>query len=115
MAEEIEITGIHDLGDDVLEVEALGPVYDATDADEKPVKARNRYTARGWVSALTNHFDAAELDADLVDGKVLRGLKGERHPDAKAREMTPAEKREYCLGLLRTQNPELREKKPLAI
>src|ERR1700730_2389460 len=115
MAEEIEITGLSDLGGDVLEVEALGPAHQGIGPDNQPATVRDRYIARGWVSALTNHFDAAALEEDLVDKTVLRGVKGERHRDARAREMTPAEKREYCLELLRAQNPELRVKKPLAI
>jgi hypothetical protein len=59
-------------------------------------------TARGWASALSNHFDAAAYGAD-----------GQRKAGATPRQMTSAEALGYARRLLEEQNaPSASESKP---
>lgn len=82
MAAKITITGVHDVGDDVLHVTAEA-------GDET-------YEATGWVSATTHHFDAKHYGKD-----------GHLVERAKPRAMKQAEVGEYALRLLLEQNPDL--------
>jgi hypothetical protein len=72
---EVIVASAHDIGGDVLEVRG------SVDGEE--------VTATGWVSALTNHYDASAYgdDGHLRDG-------------AKPRKMTKAEQLDYCRRLL---------------
>jgi hypothetical protein len=75
----MRVTRVDDLGDDRLRVVGV-------DDNGEEVEAQ------GWVSAMTNHFDAAHYGDD-----------GHRVEDAQPREMTDEEKHAYWLQLLTEQ------------
>lgn len=77
-----------DLGGDVLEV--TGTVDGIDDDNGNPAV----FVARGWVSAMTNHYDESANDED-----------GNRLPDARPREMTDDEKHAYWSSLLTNAAP----------
>lgn len=83
----VEIFEALDFGDDVLLVRGT--------VEGVPVEAR------GWMSAMTNHFEADEYDGDghLIDG-------------AEPRQMTSAERKTYCETLLREACDEIEADKP---
>jgi hypothetical protein len=86
-----QILEAYDAGNDVLLIHGtMDGVYTA-DEGEGPKLAR--LEARGWVSALANHFDADAYQED-----------GHRKPDAKPRAMTPDEQLDYCKRLIEAQN-----------
>lgn len=93
MRKAVTIKAILDDGDDVLVVRGTvdGVTIDVPDPDHEgeTVKEPLEFEARGWLSALTNHYDASAYDAD-----------GNLKDDAKPRQMTTAERRAYCEGLL---------------
>lgn len=110
-----------DLGDDVLlvrgtdgrtEYVCVGTEDDGTPiVDERPVV----FEATGWVSAITNHFDASDYfpDGNRKPLPPPDGVSsGERNEFAMPRKMTAKERTAYAVGLLRTQNPALRLSAP---
>jgi hypothetical protein len=67
-------------------------------------------TARGWLSAMTNHFDeqhyvdvSAEQAADPGHFAATEGI--HLDPEAKSRDMTKEEQLAYCKRILEEQNP----------
>jgi hypothetical protein len=74
----ITLLSADDIGNDVLLVRAI------VDDDLDPTEAR------GWVSALTNHYDPDAYGED-----------GHRLADAKPRHLSDAEARAYCEQLVR--------------
>lgn len=75
----LELVSVADLGDDVL---------GAVAHDEEG----NEFSATGWVSATTNHYDPESYDSD---GNLVK--------KAKPRAMTPAEVTTYALSLFAPQ------------
>lgn len=99
MAEQITNVAWQDAGDDILNVtghrgvqqarvgtedDGVSPIY-----EDRPVVIE----ARGWVSAMTNHFDPDAIGTD-----------GHRKPNTTPREMTDAERHAYAVSLLEAQN-----------
>lgn len=132
------VTDVLDLGNDVIEVHGTidGIVHDVgqkvreqkldpktgepvvdEDTGEPVMVTRWRekwelkpLTARGWLSAMTNHFDTdiveeAQVRHDDWGEPVVLAVPGQRPHDAEAREMTDEEKLAYCKRLLEEQNP----------
>ena len=83
-----KVSKVEDLGDDRLRV--TGTVEGATGPDGEPVEV----VASGWVSAMTNHYDAEHYDAE---GQLVEG--------ATSREMTDDEKHAYWVALLEAAAP----------
>jgi hypothetical protein len=87
---EIKITETLDAGGDVLIVRGM---VDGV-----------AHEARGWMSALTNHYDAKDyVEIPAPSKKVKHGKAHGRHlrSSAKPREMTKKERQAYCEQLLR--------------
>lgn len=96
---QIEPLKLLDLGNDVLEVHGT---IDGRAA-----------TARGWVSATTNHYNADDYEeiAEPAKGKQHKGEVAGRHlkASAKPRVMTKAERLSYAIRLLDEQNQQPKE------
>lgn len=111
----IEIKETLDAGDDVLVVR--GTVEGVTAKDEKGEAVPILIEARGWLSATTNHYDTTDYEdipEPTKDDKHGRAHGHHLKKGAKPREMTPAEKREYCEALLAAAAPHP-EKQPQAV
>lgn len=78
----INLLKVIDLGNDVLEVTGF--------ESDNPTQI---ITAHGWVSAITNHYDADDYSEN-----------GDLKEDATPREMTDKEKNSYWIGLLQEKN-----------
>lgn len=76
---DVTLTSVEDAGNDVLLIKA--------------VVGDQEVEARGWASAITNHYDASANDA-----------KGQRKPNQKPRAMTAAEVKAYCEQRIREAN-----------
>lgn len=93
----------YDAGDDVLVVR--GTIDGLVDADGE----LRELEARGWVSALENHYDwdayVDVIDADLADENSPWATTGTHlRADATPRPMTDDERRDYCRNLLLEQH-----------
>jgi len=100
----ITIIDLRDRGNDVLEITGTdGRTADVRvgtedDGTTPIVEAQTVvFTAFGWVSALTHHYDPSSLDKD-----------GHRKTNAKSRAMTDEERTAYAVAALIAQNDDLR-------
>lgn len=102
--DQVTLISVKDMGNDVLFVEGTidGIVDVVSQKNDKgklvEAKVPRRLVAQGWMSAMTNHYDANQYEKD-----------GHLVESAEPHEMTKEEKQVYCKQLLLDQNPQPQE------